>query len=148
MSAFDPHAIFRSIPNSVRPADSNAELDWLSRSIRPPSKEEDGVRLSAIIPSGFPSYARVLHPAYRREDHSPVSWAEVANRMGKTAHPLMKFSRICGLDGPNQSLDWVREPPIGRPTEEVARELAGIWVVPPPPPQEQVYYPFGRAMAT
>jgi hypothetical protein len=77
----------------------------------------------AILPDAFESYARILHPAYRRlEDgrEEAVTWATVASWTGRVAHPLMQFERIAGLGtDPNEQPDWGRRP-------EVEEELTGL----------------------
>jgi hypothetical protein len=77
----------------------------------------------AILPDAFESYARILHPAYRRlEDgrEEAVTWATVASWTGRVAHPLMQFERIAGLGtDPNEQPDWGRRP-------EVGEELTGL----------------------
>jgi hypothetical protein len=47
------------------------------------------------VPRLFEAYARVFHPA-RDEDGNEVTWAEVARRLGRTAHPEMQWHQIVG----------------------------------------------------
>jgi hypothetical protein len=49
--------------------------------------------LTALMPRGFASYARLFHPAQNR-DGEPVRWADIASWSGRKAHPLMAFERI------------------------------------------------------
>ncbi len=73
--------------------------------------------VASIVPDAFESYARILHPAYRRsEDGSEeaVTWATVATWTGRVAHPLMQFERIAGLGtDPNEQPEWGRRPEVG-----------------------------------
>ena len=50
-----------------------------------------------VCPTGFEAYARVFHPVDpQNTDGSLLSWADVASRMHRVAHPLMQWSRISG----------------------------------------------------
>ncbi|MFJ6788077.1 hypothetical protein [Streptomyces angustmyceticus] len=49
----------------------------------------------ALLPSGFETYVRLLHP------HEPAEgrfegWAEVAQRSGRRLHPLARFTEVAG----------------------------------------------------
>jgi hypothetical protein len=84
--------------------------------------------MGALVPDVFESYARILHPAYRRlEDgrEEAVTWATVASWTGRVAHPLMSFERIAGLGtDPNEQPEWGRHPDLG----EVKLELHDLLV--------------------
>lgn len=72
----------------------------------------NGMPVGAVIPSGFPAYVRVLHPA-RRTEPDPIvtwrdvdtTWREVADWSGRTYHPLMQFGPLSasmpGTSGPS-----------------------------------------------
>ncbi len=82
----------------------------------------------AILPSGFPAYARLFHPAYLDGDvEQPVSWSTVASWTGRTVHPLMQFERIAGLsEDPNHMYPdppWGSHPRIGSIPERECRTL-------------------------
>ena len=88
-------------------------------------------RVHSLLPRGFPAYARVFHPAYLGDaEDQPVRWSTVASWTGRTAHPLMQFSRIAGLS--EDINDYYRDPPWGsRPQfgsipEEECRTLMNI----------------------
>ena len=54
--------------------------------------------LRALLPDGFPAYARVFHPANLDDNRErPVRWSTVASWSGRTVHPLMQFERITNL---------------------------------------------------
>ena len=107
-----------ALPPSVRPV-SDAPAEWLGR-VRP-WERGDGVRLHSIMPGGFDSYVRVLHPAYHRGNDSPIRWAEVAARAGTRLHPLAYFD---WLAGPSPH-DW-DEPLVGQLPEAAAKELVAV----------------------
>jgi hypothetical protein len=79
--------------------------------------------VGALVPDAFESYARILHPAYRRlEDgrEEAVTWATVASWTGGVADPRMQFESIADLGtDPNTQPDWGRRP-------EVGEELTGL----------------------
>lgn len=50
---------------------------------------EEGV--GSIVPRGFESYARILHPAWNGR---PVRWHEIAALTGRIMHPLVDFPDI------------------------------------------------------
>lgn len=51
--------------------------------------------VSLQVPAVFEAYARVFHRAYD-EGREPVTWAEVARRLGSTAHPAMQWHQLVG----------------------------------------------------
>ena len=51
------------------------------------------------IPKGYEAYTRVFHPA-RDTKRSPVSWAEVADALGSTAHREMQWHALVGSSDP------------------------------------------------
>ncbi|WP_432483482.1 hypothetical protein [Kineococcus esterisolvens] len=46
------------------------------------------------VPSGYATYARVLHPVDPRPAAEPTTWAGVCERTGRTAHALMQWEAI------------------------------------------------------
>ena len=86
--------------------------------------------VAATVPDAFESYARILHPAYRRlEDggEEAVTWATVASWTGRVAHPHMQFERIAGLgDDLNQQPDWGRRPEAGEELTAIAEPLVRV----------------------
>lgn len=52
-----------------------------------------GGRVCCIVPAGFASYARVLHPS-AGEHGGLTSWARVCELTGRVAHPLMQWHTI------------------------------------------------------
>ena len=86
--------------------------------------------MAATVPDVFESYARILHPAYRRlEDgrEEAVTWATVASWTGRVAHPLMQFARLAGLGtDPNEQPDWGRRPEEGEVPTGLQEPLARV----------------------
>lgn len=61
---------------------------------------EDGVGgfdsgVQALLPAGFEAYVRLLHPS-EPADGRFERWAEVAQRSGRTLHPLARFEEVAG----------------------------------------------------
>ena len=47
-----------------------------------------------MIPTGFPAYARLFHPATDGRSGRPVRWTEVARRFGRTPHAEMQWEAL------------------------------------------------------
>ena len=82
----------------------------------------------ALLPGGFPAYARLFHPAYLDgDDEQPVRWSTVASWTGRTVHPLMQFQRVAGLsEDPGvmyKDPSWGSHPQIGSIPERECRTL-------------------------
>lgn len=78
-----------------------------------------------VCPTGFEAYARVFHPV---GEHG-LRWDDVAETMGRVAHPLMQWSRISGLFyGTRLFGDWQGdEPQTGAlPPRQLATLAAAI----------------------
>lgn len=57
------------------------------------------------VPDRFDAYVRVLHPAYRDDD--AVTWAEVADELGRAIHPLAQWDAIVGASRyRDEEPDW------------------------------------------
>lgn len=126
--------------------------DWLRERLDDPWN----ATMHAVVPHGFPAYARILHPAtvrslpdrpvpsfeeYERMSEAehlsladqyvdePVTWAETASAFGTTLHPLAQWQRIVRTP---PDADWnLRLSPDGReftgPLEgEIAAETLTI----------------------
>ena len=97
--------------------------------------------VGAIVPAGFPAYARVFHPAYRKtteNDAAPVWWREVATTHDRTMHAQAQWRAINpplpGRKNPGNALDslpprpgvWDDEPIVGAMPASVAARLAAL----------------------
>ena len=75
-------------------------------------------KVTSVVPKGFASYVRVLHPA--SGPSTLVPWSEVARTTGRTMHPLAQWDRI------SPAGDWETRwdsPPQGAPPLELLTEL-------------------------
>jgi hypothetical protein len=79
----------------LTPAPNANPADWIVSALRTFAES-----VTSLVPSGFESYVRVFHPAYRGPGLEPtrVSWAEIAAATGKHAHPAMQLSAFTGSD--------------------------------------------------
>ena len=78
----------------------------------------------ALLPGGFPAYARLFHPAYLDGDEEqPVRWSTVASWTGRTVHPLMQFRRIANLSEDPRNPPWGYHPQVGSIPERECRTL-------------------------
>ena len=86
---------------SLLPADDARAADWVAAALT-----TFGESVLSLVPSGFPSYVRVFHAAYRvdrrsgcrGERWSAVSWAEIAAANGARAHAGMQLGALTGSD--------------------------------------------------
>ena len=67
--------------------------------------------VAQVIPTGFPAYACVFHPATRRRDGARVRWTEVAHRLGRVAHAEMQWHALLSGRTPGDSLSSEWDPP-------------------------------------
>jgi hypothetical protein len=72
--------------------------------------------VGSVVPQGFKSYARILHPVPIGPATS-TTWAAVCASTGRRAHALMQWNAIAGTTQPGQVRNgvdvthWVGEPP-------------------------------------
>jgi hypothetical protein len=91
-----------------QPVDGAAAGAWI-----PPALDGDwGGRVKNLIPQIFEAYARIFHPAHDRAG-AEVTWAEVARRLGTTAHREMQWHAIVSSYDPSSFRDscWAGETP-------------------------------------
>jgi hypothetical protein len=92
----------------LTPARDLGPARWLEDSL-----QTFGESVFSLVPAGFSSYVRVLHPAWRVDEHGmpriPVRWADVALANGTRANPGMQFRAILGAS----RFDWNVEPQPG-----------------------------------
>jgi hypothetical protein len=83
-------------PEEVEFQSDVAPSEWILPRLLPSILDgARGTPAGAIVPTGYPAYARVLHPLGEGTLHHPfVSWKENADRNGRIYHPLMQFQRI------------------------------------------------------
>lgn len=64
--------------------------DWIAERVAGPIGT-----VGWVVPTGFPAYARVLHPVeFHDGEREPVTWARVCELTGRVAHPLMQWHAI------------------------------------------------------
>jgi len=90
-----------------------------------------GQDAGAIIPPGFDAYARIFHPAARRDGQVevPVSWREIADSNLRVHHSEMQFGAIAGgsaLKHGSQPGLWDRLPRTGTLPLDIARALVAV----------------------
>jgi hypothetical protein len=100
------------------------------------SRFADGHRghlVGDVVPPVFEAYARVFHPAHRRTgpaagEVEPVTWGEVAEANGRTAHPLMEWDFITAAPhrGQGQPGLWDEGPATGDLDGSTARALIAV----------------------
>ncbi len=55
--------------------------------------------VTLTVPSGYPAYVRICHPA-RDVNDMPVDWSTVARTTGRTRHALMQWHALVGSPDP------------------------------------------------
>jgi hypothetical protein len=99
---------------------------WVQESLR-----TFAVNVASIIPERFAAYARLFHPAYRREGATmvPVRWSEVAASTGRTAHQEMQWEGISGVPlyvNPPAGAAWDIEPEVGSLPRDLIERLVEL----------------------
>jgi hypothetical protein len=63
----------------------------------------DSVHVRSLVPEGFESYVRILHPAQRKPEDGGgrLRWSTIASWTGRVVHAEMQFDRIANLRGQN-----------------------------------------------
>lgn len=86
-----------------------------------------GGRVDQILPSGFPAYARILHPV-EGPGSSQALWSEVAASGGARLDPFVQFSALAGTDAPiSARQEWAGwAPAVGNLKLPQLRSLADI----------------------
>ncbi len=87
--------------------------------IKPALEGDWGGRVKNLVPQIYEAYARVFHPV-TSEDGKPVTWEEVARRLGTVAHREMQWHAIVGSWDSSNFTDsrWpggrpdIMEPPV------------------------------------
>jgi hypothetical protein len=79
---------------------------WVDQRLWPPNPHREGVLVGEIVPEGFESYVRILHPALRRAGRAwdPIRWSDLAAESGKRVHPEVQLKALLGeelRDGPS-----------------------------------------------
>ena len=111
---------------AVTVPESADEASWLLPRLAPLSASS--VTVGAIIPSGYPAYARVLHPARKqRADGTvePVSWRDVATWSSRVMHPEVQWEALAQPRvAPRTPPPFQDEPFTGHTTVELRQGIA------------------------
>jgi len=82
-------------PEEVELQTDLAPSDWILPRLLPSILSVGGgTPVASVVPSGYPAYVRVLHPADLDCQHPSLTWREVAAWSGRTYHPLMQFEAL------------------------------------------------------
>jgi hypothetical protein len=118
-------AFGRRLSPLVRPALSAKEAAWLEGRLLPWGKEQ-GTRVCSVVPLGFETYSRILHPAFGPPpDRPPIRWVEIGERLLHTVGPETQWESLEELvkEAGSRSL-WHEEPWMGRCPPEVLVPLS------------------------
>jgi hypothetical protein len=93
-----------------------------------PRLEGSSGKVGRQVPDGYDAYVRVFHRATDGEG-IPVTWAQVAEALGRTAHRQMQWHKLVGAHNPPEMLgsEWPgSDPPIGLMDEATLAALCGV----------------------
>ena len=82
-----------------------------------PWREGIGSTVTSVVPRGYATYVRILHPADNSD--GPVRWSEVAETTGKILHPLAQWECIV----PDHDNDSWNPPRHGEPSSAILLTL-------------------------
>ena len=78
-------------PDALAPGDNSSPAKWIRERLGP----FDANLVTSVIPSGFDSYVRILHPVqWPRETVPLVRWADVSRWSGVALHPRVQWHEI------------------------------------------------------
>src|SRR6478609_7889886 len=79
---------------ALAPIHDASAVDWLRDSLVPRSG-----RVDQLVPRGFESYVRILHPALGiRVDQPKLRWAAIAERFGASLGPETHLEDIVSIE--------------------------------------------------
>src|SRR6266513_585125 len=111
----------------LAPAPDATPADWIVTALRTFAQS-----VTSLVPSGFESYVRVFHPAYRERglERTRVSWAEIAAAGGKRVHSAMQLPAFTGSDHLEDECPGVFDnaPEVGSLPPELAGSLTATLV--------------------
>ncbi|MEV8145672.1 hypothetical protein [Specibacter sp. NPDC078709] len=128
-----------AVPEALTSAESGA---WLK-----PLIDSQWHDMHAVVPRGFPAYARIFHPTQRDRpldtktwhghdlpamgefEQQQVGWSAVAQAFGKQMHALAQFNRLPGPEtprlGPLDAQGWrYSNPEVGNLAPDVLAKVA------------------------
>lgn len=76
------------MPLGLTPVDAVDEANWFISAL------SEDYTVDGLVPSHFPAYARILHPAYASVDDRPVPWSEIADAEGTTLHAHASYDAL------------------------------------------------------
>ena len=110
------------------PAETSAPAEWLAERLRGWPDSDGGVRVGAIVPTGFEAYARVF-PRLHVSERKVLRWDQLAEINGRVAHPLMELHLIASPAPGYGPSPWEEPKPgwlSGPLPETELRELAKV----------------------
>ena len=112
-------------PTRPHPLTDVSAADWIAETVGP-----FGSGVGGLVPSGFESYARLLHPAWPTgesvgddQEPEPLPWDEVAKVSGGRMHPCVQFDALVGVER-EKPRDY--EPDVGELSPGVLSALCEV----------------------
>lgn len=114
-------------PSRAMPVKNTDTATWLEASLEKPwGRGDDANYTAAIIPRGFESYARLLHPGYTENGGWEVSWSEVAVHFMRQPHAQMQWHAITKANHSGASSIRFKAPYTGSLPQNQAKVLVEI----------------------
>jgi hypothetical protein len=86
-----------------------------------------GTRVTSVVPTGYPAYVRVFHPAQGSWPlFRSVTWREVSAWSGRMYHPAMQFQRVAEPLSPGHAPPFEQAPHTGHLTTDLCSALYGL----------------------
>ena len=110
----------------MRPANSADAAAWIPRQLHPFARD-----VGSLVPEGFESYARILHPYFRQNESGnpvPVRWREIAatnNRSVQEEVLNVSIGAEPAREGPSGEVLWDQQIPAGTLSIDIADRLVG-----------------------
>ena len=100
---------------------------WLKTSLEKPwERGYNANYAAAVIPRGFESYARLLHPGYIANSGQEVSWSKVAEHFMRKPHAQMQWHSITKSNHSDASSPSLKAPDAGRLPQKQTEVLIEI----------------------
>lgn len=116
-------------PGPLRPESVGGLASWALARLTPlGGRRGEGTAVSAVVPSGFPAIARVLHPWERSTGTEPwwvpTTWHDVVAHYGGRLHPEVQAEALAPPE--RWAVDGFAKPERGALTPDIARTLVEI----------------------
>jgi hypothetical protein len=111
------------LPESIRLQTDISPANWVVERLRPWG-DRYPQPVATLMPEGFASYARILHPARAYDPFRWIRWSELAADHGVEVTAETTFEQASGFAPQSGPVDGIDEPSDGSMPEHLVAELA------------------------